>query len=71
MISRELIELYHKIASSYESEEHQDIPLAIEYYDKCLTVSEKVGEVEAKGSICHKMGLLYQKMSEYETSIQY
>lgn len=28
-ISKELIEIYHKIASSYEQEENQDIPLAI------------------------------------------
>ena len=60
-ISKELIEIYHKIASSYESEENQDIPLAIQYYDKCLQVSEKVGDNEAKGSISHKMGLLYSK----------
>jgi len=47
------------------------VPLAILYYDKCLTVSEKVGDVEAKGGISHKMGLLFSKQNDYEKSIQY
>lgn len=34
-------------------------------------MSEKVGEVEAKGSICHKVGLLYFKLNDFLKSIQY
>jgi hypothetical protein len=34
-------------------------------------VSEKVGDNEAKGSISHKMGLLYSKQDDYEKSVQY
>jgi len=34
-------------------------------------MSEKVGEVEAKGSICHKVGLLYSKLNDFDKSISY
>lgn len=66
-----MIDIYHKIALTFEEESNYSINEALEYYERCLSVAQMASEKEAEGSICNKIGTLYFNMGEIGKSIDY
>ncbi|EGR30552.1 hypothetical protein IMG5_129380 [Ichthyophthirius multifiliis] len=71
LISKELIQIYHKVAQNFEKGESENISNALYYYEKCLDVAKKADKEEDEGNICHKIGLLYYKIGNYQRSIDF
>ena len=68
-ISKDLIDIYMKVADEYEKNEvHED---ALMYFEKCLQVARQSGEYESEGKVCYRIGELYYKCENFEKSVEF
>jgi len=69
MISKELIQIYYKMAESAIKSE-QNIEVALSFYEKCLEVSRKADREEEESQIYYRIGLLYYQNENYYKAIE-
>lgn len=70
--SKELIEIYDKMAERYMRNNEDDDPdQALKYLEKCLQAAQLADDKEKEGTICHKIGAIYVKKKEYEKALIY
>jgi len=73
LVSKELIEIYKKLAQKYETDvvTPNAQELALENYENCLEVCSRADDTATEGSIAHKIGQIYFKRGEYEKAIEH
>lgn len=74
IISKELIEIYKKMAQKFDLSAKsfdEDVRTALDYYEKCLVVCQKAKESVTEGQIAHKIGQIYFKHKMYQKSIEH
>lgn len=77
LISKELIDIYKKMAQKYENEVsntdkmEQDKDKALEYYQKCLDMCSQADDIATEGQIAYKIGQIYFKRDILDKAIEH
>lgn len=77
LISKELIDIYKKMAQKYENEVsntdkmEQDKDKALEYYQKCLDMCSQADDIATEGQIAYKIGQIYFKRNVLDKAVEH
>lgn len=70
--SRELIEIYDKMAERYmQNNEEENPDKALYFLEKCLQAAELSRDTEKEAAVCHKIGAIHVKKKDFEKALTY